>query len=129
MGDSAASSSQDAVSRHRPCRARPDGRPPKNERPHPPAGGGTPNPSSCRRDRRAPWTSVSLAASPPTTDPSRPITLDQKGDLNSRPGDSPHTSYPHPRPPTVIHSWPAASRTPTAPLRGRYALLDPTSHS
>src|SRR5680860_977583 len=40
MGDSAASSSQDAVSRHRPCRARPDGRPPKNERPHPPAGGG-----------------------------------------------------------------------------------------
>jgi transposase len=54
-GTTAASSRQSAVSRYRPCRAAPGGRPASTERPHPPQAGGRPInhhvTGRCRRPR------------------------------------------------------------------------------
>src|SRR5680860_183250 len=98
MGDSAASSSQDAVSRHRPCRARPDGRPPKNERPHPPAGGGNTQSIIMSPGPKSP---VDLGKPGCLTAHHRPVTTQSPWTRKQRPelpdlATVPHTSYPRP---------------------------------
>jgi hypothetical protein len=107
-----------------PARQETIGRPQKNERPHPPAG---------REDTQ----SIIMSPGHTPADLGKPgclidTVIDLHGFIPTQKGGTAHSfietsCFPFRSP--IIHSRMAASRAPAAPLRGRYAPLDPPTRS